>query len=186
MFKYICIFVATLSLVGSSFAADSLAQRRLDSIVKGLDNSYQIRNLRVLPGGTVTLPAGAIGAAALPTAVQERTPIVNVTAIGATNIPLQIAIQIEDSTGTAIAAQREITIWQSATAYGAPAAGLATNSEASVGTILVEDTADALWRGVTSADGLFTLDLVFSDVTTNYINVSVGGSSDSAVIRFLD
>lgn len=84
-------------------------------------------------------------------------PTVSVANAGTPNGNAIVTIQLVNANGTALAQRGVVQVWFAATAYAAPA-DLGTLT-ATTGTILVEDTDDALATVVTDANGTAVLQL---------------------------
>lgn len=115
--------------------------------------------LELIPSGVAS---GTVGA-----------PSVTVANAGTPNGNATITIQAKDLSGANIAARCLVHVWFAATAYAAPA-DLGTLT-ASTGTILKEDTDDALATCVTDANGTLVLTLDTASDGTVHAMAEVGG-----------
>jgi hypothetical protein len=101
---------------------------------------------------------------------------------------INVALQVVDAQGIALAQQLTLLAWLSDTA-GAALTGTAPDGGAVIGTdgvIIVEHTAATLFELLTDADGAVDLDLTESGVDTWYLNVRLPGGAivSSGAITF--
>lgn len=105
----------------------------------------------------------------------------------ATNV-INVALQVVDGEGMALALQLALFAWLSDTA-GAALTATAPSVGTSIGTdgvIIVEHTAETLFELLTDADGVLDLDIEEAGVDTWYLNVRLPGGAivTSAAITF--
>jgi hypothetical protein len=170
--------VATVSLAQT----DVEAQKQLDVIRDGLDNTqYQIRSLRVMPGGSVTLPSGAIGSSELASNLRSGSPVIDVITATAPGSVATNSILIKDSDGVVLSNRYVVTAWVSTSAaYGIPATNGVTGFVVSTGAALSSNLVNGMVTLVTDANGAAAIAVTHDAVQTRYLNASVGGISDSA------
>jgi hypothetical protein len=92
---------------------------------------------------------------------------------------INVALQVVDAQGMALALQLALLAWLSDTAGAAltataPSAGTAIGTD---GTIIVEHTAETLMELLTDADGVLDLDIGEAGADTWYLNVRLPGGA---------
>lgn len=169
----------------------SEALEQLKSIRDGRDNSDMIRHLRVAPGGSVSLPAGAIGSGAVSNgsianidlAVNQRNAFVTVTPLTATwtsATPAAVTIQVADSQGNAHTGRVFVSIWTSAASFGVPSATSTGVTTFATGTIIQTGTVN---RVLSDTSGLAVWTLGTAATGQVYVIGAVGDSVSSAAIN---
>jgi hypothetical protein len=101
---------------------------------------------------------------------------------------INVALQVVDAQGMALALQLALFAWLSDTA-GAALTATAPSVGTDIGTdgvIIVEHTAETLFELLTDADGVLDLDIEEAGVDTWYLNVRLPGGAivSSAAITF--
>lgn len=101
---------------------------------------------------------------------------------------INVALQVVDAQGMALALQLALFAWLSDTA-GAALTGTAPSVGTSIGTngvIIVEHTAETLFELLTDVDGVLDLDIEEAGADTWYLNVRLPGGAivSSAAITF--
>jgi hypothetical protein len=115
-------------------------------------------------------------------------PSVELTVGGEAADVINVALQVVDAEGVALAQQLALFAWLSDTA-GAAATAAAPSAGTAIGTdgvIIVEHTAEIIFELLTDADGVLDLDIEEAGVDTWYLNVRLPGGSvvSSAAITF--
>ena len=115
-------------------------------------------------------------------------PTIEFTVGGEVSDVINVALQVVDSGGIALAQQLSFLAWLSDTAgaavtASAPSVGTAIGTD---GVIIVEHTAETLMELLTDADGVLDLDIEEAGVDTWYLNVRLPGGSivSSGAITF--
>lgn len=90
---------------------------------------------------------------------------------------INVAVQLQDATGTSIASSKVVLAYLSDSAVGDGIAGSAPNGDIAIGTdgtILLEHTADKVFLIWTESDGQFDIDIGESGADTWYLCVVIG------------
>jgi hypothetical protein len=101
---------------------------------------------------------------------------------------INVALQVEDAEGNALAEQKSFLAWLSDTAVAAltgtaPSAGTAIGTD---GIIIVEHTAETLFELLTDSAGVLDLDIGEAGIDTWFLNIRLADGSivSSATITF--
>ncbi len=125
-----------------------------------------------------------------PVKVQALASIPSVEITVGVEVPnvINVALQVVDGEGVALALQLALFAWLSDTA-GAAATAAAPDAGVAIGTdgvIIVEHTAEIIFELLTDAAGVLDLDIEESGVDTWFLNVRLPGGAvvSSAAITF--
>lgn len=130
----------------------------------------------VAVSGDVTLAnTGAVTLAAAVSALMQGAPTFTIGEEA--NDVINVAVQLKDAAGTAIASKHSVNVWLSDTAGGAECAA-APSGTVVIGTdgvIIASHTAKLNHQIVTGADGKFDLNITEAGEKTLYVNVEYQG-----------
>ena len=117
-----------------------------------------------------------------------QIPSVEITVGTQAGDVINVALQVVDGQGMALAQQLSFLAWLSDTA-GAAVTGTAPSVGTAIGTdgvIIVEHTAEILFELLTDADGVLDLDIEEAGADTWYLNVRLPGGAivSSGAITF--
>jgi hypothetical protein len=112
----------------------------------------------------------------------EATEVVSsISVVAAVNgVSNNVTLTLKDADAATVAAQKLITIWPAATAYGAVSSNGITTIAATTGTII--DTASRVKQDViTDTNGVAVIRIIYDAAgTTNYLNAACGQAVGSA------
>lgn len=134
----------------------------------GVSGEFAWTDITDYRGTALLAVAHGIAAAAL----QDALPTLELTGTDGEDGTGEVAIQLLDGGGNALAARALIRCWIAASEYGAPAAQ--TDFSVLTGTEVREITADAYYEVLTDATGLVEMDVTAGD-GTYYVMAEVDG-----------